>query len=174
MNHYVAMFFFMFLAGLLSTMNLWAIQWDDLRWSLNDLYMILVMTGWMFVFMGLHDRKISIIGIGVLMVVIGMALIRTQFGIHTNQYLQGMIPHHSMAVLMSRRLLEKNEGSNLSPEMTAFLERLTRTQEEEIVWMKRYPSDNTATFGQYCDPSDEALSFGQYCDPRIAQRLSFG
>ena len=134
MNHYVAMFLFMLLAGLLSTMNLWANQWDDIRWSVNDLYMILVMTGWMFFFMGLHDRKASVVLVGLGMVITGMTAIRTQFLVDTKQYLLGMIPHHSMAVLMSRRLQDKG---TLTPSMTKFLQQLIQTQEEEIQWMKK-------------------------------------
>ena len=138
MNHYVAMFLFMLFAGLLSTMNLWANQWDDIRWSVNDLYMILVMTGWMFFFMGIHDRRASVVLVGLGMVIIGMIAIRTQFLVDTKQYIMGMIPHHSMAVQMSRRLQEKaSQGSqDTDPAMTEFLQQLIQTQEEEIRWMK--------------------------------------
>jgi len=52
-NHYVIMFFIMVLSGLLSTMNVWVNKVDDIRFSINDLYMTLLMTGWMFLFMGL-------------------------------------------------------------------------------------------------------------------------
>ena len=47
-NHYVVMFFIMILSGLLSTMNIWVDKVDDIRFSVNDAYMILLMTGWMF------------------------------------------------------------------------------------------------------------------------------
>ena len=138
MNHYVAMFLFMLFAGLLSTMNMWANQWDDIRWSVNDLYMILVMTGWMFFFMGIHDRRASVVLVGLGMVLVGMIAIRTQFLVDTKQYIMGMIPHHSMAVQMSRRLQEKaSQGSqDTDPAMTEFLQQLIQTQEEEIRWMK--------------------------------------
>lgn len=135
MNHYVAMFLFMLFGGLLSTMNMWANQWDDIRWSVNDLYMILVMTGWMFFFMGLHDRRASVVLVGLSMVITGMIAIRTQFLVDTKQYIMGMIPHHSMAVLMSRRLQEKATADE-DPAMTEFLQQLIQTQEEEIRWMK--------------------------------------
>ena len=46
------MFFIMMASGLLSTMNVWVDKIDDIRFSLNDVYMTLLMTGWMFFFMG--------------------------------------------------------------------------------------------------------------------------
>ena len=45
--------------------------------------------------------------------------------------------YHSMAVLMSRRLQDKDSAdSTLAPSMTKFLQQLIQTQEEEIRWMK--------------------------------------
>ena len=35
----------MILSGLLSTMNVWVDKPDDIRFSINDLYMALLMTG---------------------------------------------------------------------------------------------------------------------------------
>ena len=36
------------MSGLLSTMNVWVDKVDDIRFSINDAYMTLLMTGWMF------------------------------------------------------------------------------------------------------------------------------
>jgi uncharacterized protein (DUF305 family) len=46
------------------------------------------------------------------------------------QYKLGMIPHHSMAVHMSKKLLEKR--NNIQP----FLENIIKTQEKEIQFLK--------------------------------------
>ncbi len=132
MNHYTAMFLIMLLAGALSTMNLWADKFSDFRWSINDIYMTLAMTGWMFFFMGIHDRKASVTFFGITLLVLSILAIRTQFLVTTRQYLLGMIPHHSMAVHMSKKLLSDPQD----PAMTEFLQRLIHTQEEEIRWMK--------------------------------------
>ena len=43
-NHYTVMFFVMILSGLLSTMNIWVDKIDDIRLSINDFYMSLLMT----------------------------------------------------------------------------------------------------------------------------------
>ena len=124
------MFFIMILSGLLSTMNMWADKLDDIRFSINDAYMILLMTGWMFLFMGLVDGEPTIIFIGGLLVAANLWCIRTQFLVSEEQYKSGMIPHHSMAVHMSKQLLEKK--NNIQP----FLHHIIDSQEKEILFMK--------------------------------------
>jgi hypothetical protein len=52
MEDFIVMFVSMFIAGLLSTMNMWVTNYRDIRFSLNDIYMTLLMCGWMFFFMG--------------------------------------------------------------------------------------------------------------------------
>jgi len=130
-NHYTTMFFIMVLSGLLSTMNIWADKPDDIRFSLNDLYMTLLMTGWMFLFMGLIDNILSIILIGITLVIANTWCIRNQFFINETQYKLGMIPHHSMAIHMSKKLLEKEN------KITPFLKNIINVQENEIVFLKK-------------------------------------
>lgn len=130
-RHYAVMFFIMLIAGLLSTMNVWADKLDDMRLSLNDLYMILLMTGWMFFFMGLFDGVLIITGLGLILALGCIWCIRTQFGISESQYLTGMIPHHSMAVHMSKRLID-NSDVTIQP----FLDNIIQTQDAEINYMK--------------------------------------
>lgn len=134
-NHYIVMFLIMLFAGFLSTMNLWVAKSSDIRWSINDLYMILAMTGWMFFFMGIHDKKASVTLFGLILLVLAFLAIRTQALVGPEQYFLGMIPHHSMAIHMSKSLLE---NPDLSEDQTHFLERLIRTQEEEIGLMKAW------------------------------------
>jgi hypothetical protein len=131
MNHYMVMFFIMILSGLLSTMNVWADKLDDMRLSLNDLYMIFLMTGWMFLFMGLYYKETYIAGIGGLLVLVNLWCIRTQFMVSTKQYIAGMIPHHSMAIHMSKQLL-----ANQTPYISELAKNIIQSQEEEIEYMK--------------------------------------
>ena len=131
-NKYIEMFLIMIFAGLLSTMNVWADKFDDIRFSLNDLYMSLLMCGWMFLFMGFFDKKNNILMIGVGLVIFSIWCIRTQFLISEDQYKLGMIPHHSMAVHMSKKLLEKENN------IQSFLQNLITTQENEISFFKKY------------------------------------
>ena len=129
-NHYIVMFFIMVLSGLLSTMNVWADKLDDIRFSINDIYMTLLMTGWMFLFMGLIYREISVTLVGLSLIIIDIWCIRTQFLINETQYKLGMIPHHSMAIHMSKKILQKE--NNISP----FLQNIIKTQENEIEILK--------------------------------------
>ncbi len=131
-NHYVIMFFIMILAGLLSTMNVWVDKAEHIRLSLNDIYMIFLMTGWMFLFMGIFYKELIITSIGLLLVIVNLFFIRTQFMISEDQYKRGMIPHHSMAIHMSKKLLNKNNN------LEDFLKNLINTQENEIVILDQY------------------------------------
>ena len=131
-HHYVIMFFIMVLSGLLSTMNVWVDKVDDIRFSINDAYMTLLMTGWMFLFMGLIYKETSVFFVGLLLTLVNIWCIRNQFLVTETQYKLGMIPHHSMAVHMSRKLLEKEN------DMPQFVENIIKTQEDEITIFKRF------------------------------------
>ena len=128
------MFFIMILAGLLSTMNVWTDKLSDMRLSLNDLYMILLMTGWMFLFMGLYYREPWVFIFGAVCALANLWAIRTQFMITRAQYARGMIPHHSMAVLMSKQLLRNQPPSDMKP----FVQNIINTQEKEINYLKQH------------------------------------
>jgi len=131
MNHYATMFCIMILSGLLSTMNVWADKVADVRLSMNDAYMILLMTGWMLLFMGVIDWNWMVTVVGLTLVVGMLWCIRTQFAVSSDQYIQGMIPHHSMAIHMSRQLLEK------STPIQSFAQSIIKQQELEIEYMHR-------------------------------------
>ena len=131
-NHYTIMFFIMVLSGLLSTMNVWVDKVDDIRFSTNDVYMTLLMTGWMFLFMGLVYKEISVFFIGLSLIVINIWCIRNQFIISESQYKLGMIPHHSMAVHMSKKLIEKEQSHNT----IQIVKNIIKTQENEIEILK--------------------------------------
>ena len=112
-HHDLVMLIIMIFAGLLSSMNIWVDKYYDIRFSMNDAYMVLLMCGWMFLFMGIIYRETNIFFIGLLLVIVNIWCIRTQFLITETQYKLGMIPHHSMAIHMSKKLLENN--NNITP-----------------------------------------------------------
>lgn len=130
-NHYVIMFFIMVLSGVLSTMNVWVDKADDIRFSVNDAYMTLLMTGWMFLFMGLFYKETSVFFIGLLLILFNIWCIRNQFLVTETQYKLGMIPHHSMAVHMSKKLLEKENN------ISRFVKDIIKNQENEIIILKK-------------------------------------
>jgi hypothetical protein len=122
----------MFFAGYASTMNNWIDNWDDFRFSLNDFYMVGLMTGWMLFFMGLFTLQMKKCVFGLILVTIFFALIRTQTFVNEIQFLKGMIPHHSMAILMSKRLEKKPNN------IQHLLDQIIQTQQKEIILMKSY------------------------------------
>lgn len=129
-SHFLVMTFIMILSGLLSTMNVWADKLDDVRLSMNDLYMILLMTGWMLLFMGFYYGSPGWSFIGFVVVLACLYGIRTQMFVSERQFLLGMIPHHSMAVLMSKRMREKPNS------ISKLLNSILQSQENEIRYMK--------------------------------------
>lgn len=133
-NQHNAMFMIicMFFAGYASTMNNWIDNWDDFRFSLNDFYMVGLMTGWMFFFMGLFTLQIGKTLWGLFFVIIFFVLIRKQLFVNEIQFLKGMIPHHSMAILMSKRLENKPNS------IQHLLDQIIQTQRKEIIIMKEY------------------------------------
>ena len=68
--------------------------------------------------------------------------IRKQIFINETQYLKGMIPHHSMAVLMSKQLLKKSNNkyddkeTKLMSKIKKLASHIINTQEDEIKLMK--------------------------------------
>ena len=129
-EHFYVMFFIMIIAGTLSTMNNWVNNFSDIRFSLNDVYMIFLMTGYMLFFMGIYYKNFYGLIIGLILVIINFLAIRNQFMITEEQYLLGMIPHHSMAILMSKKLMLKKNNIN------KLLSDIVKNQENEINYMK--------------------------------------
>ena len=145
------MLLIMFIAGLLSTMNIWVDKISDMHFHLNDVYMALLMCGWMLVLMGIYYININIFVIGIIMTVLIIYCIRNQIFINETQYLKGMIPHHSMAVLMSKKLLEKannkdknnynynynnNNKNKINSKINKLASHIINSQEDEIKLMK--------------------------------------
>ena len=132
MHNYPVMFIIMMVSGLLSTMNIWVDKYQDIRLSINDIYMALLMTGWMFLFMGMFYIDKPIILFGLTLILLSVWCIRTQFLVNQTQYITGMIPHHSMALHMSKKLL------NEKPAIEPFLINLIHIQEKEIEYLKHF------------------------------------
>ena len=124
------MFIISIIAGLLSTMNVWVTSVSDIRISLNDLYMALLMTGWMFLFMGVLEKNNFITLFGIILTAGSFYAIRKQLFVDQKQYLLGMIPHHSMAILMSKELQKKENN------IPKLLNDIITNQENEIKFMK--------------------------------------
>lgn len=132
-HSYNIMIIIMILSGLLSSMWVWSDKISDIRITLNDLFMIGLMTAWMISFMSVINSDKKIAAISLLFVSIFYFLIRFQYRVGLKQFYQGMIPHHSMAILMGKNVLKK---SGLNQQDRQFIENIITTQEGEIQWMK--------------------------------------
>ena len=130
------------LAGLLSTMNIWVSKISDIRFGLNDVFMAVLMTGWMLFFDSiitfyfLEDARLLHI-FSVLLICATIYFIRKQLFVDDIQYLNGMIPHHSMAVLMSEKIKEKTKNSKI----LNLANNIIKTQKDEIRLMKELLDD---------------------------------
>ena len=131
----IIMLIIMFISGLLSSMNNWVDKISDVQFHLNDIYMSLLMCGWSLILMGIYYIHYKLLVIGIVLTFIIMYCIRTQLFIDKTHYLKGMIPHHSMAILMSKKLIENN-NNNFTPIVKKFINNIIDKQYNEIKFMK--------------------------------------
>ncbi|MAU15816.1 MAG: DUF305 domain-containing protein [Muricauda sp.] len=99
----VAMFFLMYTHSYQIIDHFW--------YSETRFFMTLIMGGSMVIIMLLYmlqmykDRKKNalVLGLGVLLIAGGIWLVRSQVTVSGVDYMEGMIPHHSIAILTSKR-----------------------------------------------------------------------
>jgi hypothetical protein len=132
-----SMIFASILAGFLSTMNMWVYRLDDARFHLNDVYMVFLMTCWMMLFTlfsewdiqaGVSNENVNAICFFIFMIGIIIYCIRNQILITDEQYLDSMIPHHSMAILMSKKIKERTKNNKIKN----LADNIIESQEREI------------------------------------------
>jgi len=122
-------------AALLSGMWVWADKWSDVRLSINDYYMAFLMTGWMFLLQGIVMKQTNYVIMGLVLVIASLFAIRFQLLVSQDQYLEGMIPHHSMAIFLSKKQIEKSGNNEKILQGLPFS--IIRGQDEEIELMKQ-------------------------------------
>ncbi|HNT79562.1 MAG TPA: DUF305 domain-containing protein [Bacteroidia bacterium] len=84
---------------------------DHFWFSETRLFMTLIMTGSMIIIMllfmlNMYQKRranIAIIGLGIILIAGSIALVRSQITVTDVDYMEGMIPHHSIAILTSER-----------------------------------------------------------------------
>lgn len=139
MNHMpmsnTTMFVISIIAGFFVTMNTWVYESSDIRLlHMNDIYMILLMAVLMIFFsmVYMRDSNTNMYMICIFAIIILFYAIRQQFFVDDVQYLRGMIPHHSMAVLMSKKIKEKSKN----PQVINLANNIIESQNREINLMK--------------------------------------
>lgn len=113
-------------------------QWDHIMLSSMRTYMTFLMIAPMAVVMmlymwGMYKNKTAngiIIGIAIVIFGVTYYMMRNQTGITDVDYMKGMIPHHSSAILTSE------ESDLQDPEVKKLAEEIIKTQKEEIALMK--------------------------------------
>ena len=111
---------------------------QNITFNIGKFYLSVIMAllmGILEVFMyDLHMEKISLVYYLSLMLILSifLYLYRTQYYIEDESYLNEMIEHHSMALLTSEEILQKNP----SPRVKKLAESIISTQEKEIKYMK--------------------------------------
>lgn len=99
----VVMFLFMYLHSYRIIEHAW--------WSETRLFMTLIMGGGMVIVMLLYmlnmypSKRLNFIvmATGLSLIAAGVALVRSQITVSDTDYMEGMIPHHSIAILTSER-----------------------------------------------------------------------
>ena len=119
-------------------------QLSEITNSLGKVYLAIFMGLTMLVveFM-MHDHQYGVLSTksyAVLGGLIGFVtfLYRKQIAIDDKMYVRGMIEHHSMALLTSKRILEKTDNYNVAK----LAKNIIQKQEDEIAEMRNILSDN--------------------------------
>jgi hypothetical protein len=107
--------------------------------SIGKMYMSVLMALFMVLLeVIMHDHHYNVvsknmyIGLG-LLIGLFIYLYRKQSAINDKQYLEGMIEHHSMALLISKQILEKTNSYDVSK----LAKSIVQTQEDEIHEMSK-------------------------------------
>lgn len=151
MNNYIIkdqliLFMVMFIIALvLDPMNIMIYSLDDYYLSKPLIFSALYMASTMIwghqivhvLQRGLQHFNTKIFFSGILLSLLFMYILRTQLFFNSTDWLKGMIPHHSVAVTTTKKVLEKvsnNENEN------SYIYRLAKdivyNQEREIIFMK--------------------------------------
>ena len=121
--------------GVISGMNSFVDKTDDIRLNINDFYMSSMMNGLMFILMVIYYKSMKLFIVGVVTTIVTFIFLRYQIFVDEYQYSKSMIPHHSMAVMMSKKLLEKSIP--VSDNIKLLAKNIIDSQENEIQIMKK-------------------------------------
>jgi len=120
-------------------MYLHTYELDHIFFSTTRFYMVFLMISPMVVIMltvmwGMYGNKkmnFLILGTSIVVFLVAFTFLRNQTFVQDEEYLKGMIPHHSIAILTSKK------ANITDPEVKRLAEEIIKTQEAEIAQMKR-------------------------------------
>ena len=106
--------------------------------NIGKAYMSVIMALFMILLeVMMHDHQYHVLSLNLYVSIIAglvlfVYLYRKQIAINDKQYLEGMIEHHSMALLTSEEILKKTDDYNIAK----LAKNIIQTQETEIKTMK--------------------------------------
>jgi hypothetical protein len=106
----------------------------DITNNLGKAYLSITMAlSMIFLEVMMHDHQYTVFSLNTYVILAALFglfvyLYRNQVAINDKQYLEGMIEHHSMALLTSQEILKKTDDYNVSK----LAKNIIQTQEDEI------------------------------------------
>jgi len=110
----------------------------DITNNYGKVYMSFIMALYMVLIdIMMHDHQYNKISVNlylILFILIGILIYvyRNQIGINDKQYLEGMIEHHSMAILTSQEIIKKSDDYNV----LKLAKTIVQQQEDEVKKMR--------------------------------------
>lgn len=107
--------------------------------NIGKAYMAVIMALFMILLeVMMHDHQYHVLNLNLYILIISglvlfVYLYRKQVAINDKQYLEGMIEHHSMALLTSEEILKKTDNYNVAK----LAKNIIQTQEDEIRVMRK-------------------------------------
>jgi hypothetical protein len=127
------------LVAMYAVMYLNVYEWDHVYFSLTRVYMALlmlvpmtlIMMGFMWSMYPNKQRNALIMGGSLVAFVVVLTMVRSQTFVGDTLWMKAMIPHHSIAIMVSKRATIKD------PEVRQLADSIISAQEREIGQMKR-------------------------------------
>lgn len=122
------------------TMFVGSYEWSHIQFSQSRVYMALVMggamtlvmLGWMLNMYKNTKINIGIVAVGLLLIGLGTTLDRTQATVGDVEFMQGMIPHHSLAITRSERF---NVDDVRVCDLAVAISEAQRREIDEMEWL---------------------------------------
>lgn len=99
----IAMFFLMYTHSYQVIDHFWFSETRMFMTIVMGGSMIIIMLAFMLNMYKNRTANIAIFGLGAIMIIGAISLVRSQVTVTDNDYMEGMIPHHSIAILTSER-----------------------------------------------------------------------
>lgn len=136
-------FIVMLIIGMLfNPMNMLAYRFTDLYISLPLFYTGLLMASNMIWgheivhFLSIGKFNMNIFITGIIFSLLSIYLLRNQIFVDDKNWLKRMIPHHSIAITTTNKLLEKDIYMKENPKLYRLAKDIIYNQEREILFMK--------------------------------------